>query len=257
MEPGQPPAHRHLPPHPGPQLQLPCVQPLAPAHLGLRGPGWRAGSRQGSPAGPCTCDQAMKAGTQVGLRGGEQRLPLSQAHSSVQGPSPGSEPPPAWAPVPAPPTLGSGGNQVPSRPRSPRKTAVGQPRERPLGGGQRDPRRTSPQTQDADGRGPGRAAVALPRPGPAAPAQGPSLRGGKGGDVLIMFLPLMGCLLYDVGTEVNFKINYTITYVAITEYTANLRRVRTGLGTRLSLGKGCDRPEPGIMGRVYSARSNK
>lgn len=47
-------------------------------------------------------------------------------------------------------------------------------------------------------------------------------------DILIIFLPLNGLLTLWFGdTKVNFKINYTITYVAITEYRANRLWVRT------------------------------
>lgn len=47
-------------------------------------------------------------------------------------------------------------------------------------------------------------------------------------DILIIFLPLNGLLTLWFGdTKVNFKINYTITYVAITEHRANRLWVRT------------------------------
>jgi len=47
-------------------------------------------------------------------------------------------------------------------------------------------------------------------------------------DILIIFLPLNGLLALWFGdTKVNFKINYTITYVAITEHRANRLWVRT------------------------------
>lgn len=47
-------------------------------------------------------------------------------------------------------------------------------------------------------------------------------------DILIILLPLNGLLTLWFGdTKVNFKINYTITYVAIREHRANRLWVRT------------------------------
>lgn len=59
----------------------------------------------------------------------------------------------------------------------------------------------SPNLNSDPDEAPGHAEVAAAPALAQRPCPGPSPWGRDGGDILIIFLPLMGCLLYDVGTQ--------------------------------------------------------